>query len=150
MQPEFVRKVAFTVSGIAHRGPLDGFDFDQIWMKEFMAFAEEVTPLSIDGAYYGVWFPVAREGHGDYVAGMAVPETAEVPVALTMRPVSGGDYAVFACTVATIGETWDGVHDTWLAANPGRHDASRPAFEFYPPDCTDANSPVYCYLPVLR
>lgn len=81
---------------------------------------------------------------------MAVPETAPLPEALTVRPVPSGDYAVFTCTVATIGETWDAIHDAWIPANPGKHDAARPLFEFYPPDCTDADSPVYCYFPLVR
>ena len=56
--------------------------------------------------------------------------------------------AVFACTVATIRQTFDAIFGRWLPDSPYEPDPGKPGFECYPPDTATADSPVFIHIPV--
>jgi len=80
---------------------------------------------------------------------MAVGEVASIPNGLVVREVPAARYAVFECTLKTIGETWDRIFQDWLPASQYENDAPLPSFECFPPDDARAGDfPVSIYVPV--
>lgn len=148
MEPEFQDRAAFRVMGILARVTPENEDFHDIWMNRFMARHDEIHPLSTDGAYYGVEFASDEQGAMDYLAGMAVGEVGSVPEGLVVRDVPAARDAVFECTVATIGQTFDAIFGRWLPDSPYEHDPGKPGFERYPPDTATGDSPVLIHVPI--
>jgi predicted transcriptional regulator YdeE len=144
MEPKFVDLDAFTVMGVLIHSMPDKVNFGAFWENEYMPRDQAIRPLSTDGAYYGVWFPHHGDGIPDYVAGMAVPDGAPVPEGAVARQVPASRYAVFECTMETIGATYGYVYDTWLPSSPYEFTPGGADFEYYPPqDATDASPAVY-------
>jgi predicted transcriptional regulator YdeE len=144
MEPKFVDLDAFTVMGVSVHSMPDKVDFGAFWENEYMPHDEAIRALSTDGAYYGVWFPHHGDGIPDYVAGMAVADNAPVPEGAIARQVPGSRYAVFECTMETIGATYSYVYDSWLPASPYEFTPGGADFEYYPPqDATGASPAVY-------
>jgi predicted transcriptional regulator YdeE len=148
MEPEFQDRAAFRVMGVLVRVTPENEDFHDIWMNRFMARHDEIRPHSTDGACYGVGFASGQQGAMDYLAGMAVGEVASVPEGLVVRDVPPARDAVFQCTVATIGQTFDAIFRQWLPASPYEPDPEQPGFERYPPNTTSGDSPVFLHIPV--
>lgn len=108
-------------------------DYAGLWEKGFGPRAQEIAPLTVDGAYYGVGF-CHGEGEGcDYLVGMAVPEGTAVAEGLTLREIPAATDAVFACTMGTIGDTYHFIYGEWLAGAGYETAEPLPWFECYPP-----------------
>ena len=153
MEPKMVTRDAFTVMGVQERfldPEKEDSGFEAIWMKRFMAFHDQIKPLSTDKAFYGVGFPTDEGNAIDYLAGMAVADVPGIPEGLLVREVPGGRYAVFECIVKTIGETYDEIFGDWLSGSAYEHDSRRPGFEYYPPDCTTGDSPAWIYIAIVK
>lgn len=125
----------------------DKVDFGAFWENEFMPHHEAICALSSDGAYYGVWLPHHGDGIPDYVAGMAVPGNAPVPVGVIVRQVPASGYAVFECTMQTIGASYDHIYHTWLPSSALEFMPGRADFEYYPPQGATDMSPAI-YIPI--
>jgi len=136
--------------GVAGRFTLENEDYSTIWTKHFMAYHDQISPLSTDRAYYGVSFGTDEEDAMDYLAGMAVGRVTSVPQGLVVREVPAGRYAVFEWTVKTISEMYDHVFGNWLPASQYGYGDPLPSFEYYPPDTETVDSPVFLYVPVRR
>ena len=147
MQPTFLDREAFTVMGVQERFTPETEDFEGIW-KRYMAHHDQVHPLSADGSHYGVCFGSDEEGAMDYVAGMAVPPGSECPEGLVVREVPAARDAVFGCTVATIRETYEFIHHTWVPGSPYTYDRPKPDFEHYGPGTDSGESEVLIHIPV--
>ena len=147
MEPTFVDRHAFTVMGVQERFTPETEDFEGIW-KRYMAYHDQVGPLSTDGAHYGVCFASDEEGAMDYVAGMAVPAGTPCIEGLVVRDVSAARDAVFECTVGTIRDAYEFIHHTWIGASPYVLDDPTPGFEQYPPGTESGESPVFIHAPV--
>ena len=148
MEPKIVDRVAFTVLGLQERFSQDQEDFEGIW-KRFMRYHDPIQALSTDGAYYGANFAVEAGKEMDYLAGMAVTGVQDVPEGLTLRKVPGSRYAVFECTVETIGDTYDWIFGQWLKTAPyARPDENSPKadFERYPPGTDSADTAVLLHI----
>jgi predicted transcriptional regulator YdeE len=153
MEPKIITRGAFTVMGVQERfldPEKEDPGFETIWMKRFMAFHDQIKPFSNDKAHYGVGFPTDEGIAIDYFAGKAVADVPGIPEGLSVREVPGGCYAVFECTVKTIGETYDEIFRDWLSGGAYEHDRPRPSFEYYPPDCTTGDSPVWIYIAIVK
>jgi predicted transcriptional regulator YdeE len=59
---------------------------------------------------------------------------ADVPEGLTLRPVAGGSYARFDCTMSELSQTWGAIYSQWLPSSAYAEDETRPSIEYYPPD----------------
>lgn len=147
MEPRFVDREAFTIMGVQTHSMPDKVDFGAFWEKEFMPHHEAIRALSADSAYYGVWFPHHGDGIPDYVAGMAVPDDAPVPQGVIARQVPASRYAVFECTVPTIGATYSYIYQTWLPSSPYEFTPGGADFEYYPPEGATGVSPAV-YVPI--
>lgn len=147
MEPEIVRRDAFTVLGVLARTGV-GADIQQIWMDQFMQRHDEVRPFSVDQAYYGVDYMPLNEQFGEYLAGMAVPEGTVAPHGLVARRVPAALYAVCQCTVDTVPEAAERVFSEWLPRSEYERDYGAPGIEYYPANTERGSSPVLVYLPV--
>lgn len=149
MEPRFVDREALRVMGVLVRCRPEAADFGDIWMNQFMSRHDEVAPLSTDGAYYGVDYMPDDQGLMEYVAGMAVGDVEAVREGLVLREVPAARYAVFECTVSTIGEAYGHIHGAWLPSSEEYelHDR-KPGLEYYPPNTESNESPVFIYIPV--
>ena len=147
MEPRLTDRDAFTVMGLQEHFTPETEDFEGIW-KRFMAYHDQIQPHSTDRAYYGVCFGTDDEEAMEYVAGMAVPAGTECPESLVIREVPAAQYAVFECQVATIHETYEHIHGTWVAASQYTYDRPKPDFEQYPPGTDSGDSPVLIHIPV--
>ena len=148
MEPTFVERDGFFVMGIQERFTPEMEDHEGIW-KRFMAHHDLLAGLSTDRAYYGVNFDVTGRDAIDYLAGMAVTADTACPDGLVLREVPAARYAVFGCTVATIHETYEYIHHTWIHASAYTHDNPRPCFEQYGPGTDSGRSPALIHVPVL-
>jgi AraC family transcriptional regulator len=147
MEPRFVDLDALTVMGVQVHAMPDEVDFGSLWEEAYMPHDEAIRALSIDGAYYGVWFPHHEDGVPDYLAGMRVPDDAPVPEGVTVRRVPGSRYAVFACAMEAIGTTYSYVYETWLPASPYEFTPGGADFEWYPPPGAEDVTPAV-YIPI--
>jgi len=150
MEPKIVEKEAFAVMGVSARGDPTTMDYEDIWGNRFMKHHDQVKALSTDGGYYGAYFDTGEENVAELVAGMAVGEVQNVPEGLVVRELPPATYAVFDCTVKTIGPTWQAIMGEWMPASGYEYDASKTSFEYYPPDTQDADAPVAIHVPVKR
>jgi len=143
MEPKFVDLKAFTVMGILVHAMPDKVNYEAVWEEQFMPQHAAIKAHSTDQAYYGVWFPHHEDGVPDYVAGMAVSEGAPVPESVTAREVPASRYAVFECTMETIGQTYGYIYGTWLEASPYEFPPGGADFEYYPPEGGEGTPAVY-------
>jgi AraC family transcriptional regulator len=148
MEPRIIHRETFALLGLVERFSHDEDDFEGIW-KRFMRYHNQIQALSTDGAYYGASFAVAPGKEMDYLAGMAVDQVDDVPEGLTVREVPASRYAVFECTVETIGDTYDWIFGQWLEiapyARPGER-SPKADFEHYPPAADSADRPVLIHI----
>jgi predicted transcriptional regulator YdeE len=148
-QPDIVRREGFLVMGtVTRRTP--GSDrpevFEAIW-SGFETQQQSIKRHSVDSKYYGVSFAAGPDESFDYMAGMAVGPVAETPQGLEVREVPAATYAVFACPVQSIGQTYRYIFSEWRAESGYEIDNATPAFEEYPP-ATAANAPVLLHIPI--
>jgi predicted transcriptional regulator YdeE len=138
----------FAVLGVAssiRRGSESPELFARIW-KTFESHQEEIQTVATSKVYDGVTFPTADVNVTDYLAGMEVPAATPSPKGLEVRPIPGGAYAVFECSVDAIGGTYQYVFGTWLPSATVQFDDGRPSFEQYPENI--AEEPVRLHIPV--
>jgi len=148
MEPRLVQREAATIIGVALVGNPKTTDFHDFWMNRFMPREPQIKPLSLDGAYYEAFFCAGDPEHVEMMAGMAVSPDATPPDGLVKRELAATTYAVFDCTVGTIGATWADI-EQWLTESTYEYDRERQGdFELYPPDTKDQDSPVEIYVPV--
>jgi AraC family transcriptional regulator len=89
-------------------------------------------------------------GEFDYVAGFEVTPV-EVPEGMVRWDVPPGNYAVFPCTIPTIGDVIHRAHHTWLPDSGYKH-GETPEFEFYPKefDPQVPDSQLFVYIPIQK
>lgn len=151
MEPRILHVDGFMIMGTVTRitmGSESIEEFRSIW-NDFESWHEQIKMHSTDQCYYGMSFATEQEGVIDYVAGMAVKEIETVPDGLMLREIPDAYYAVFACTVKTIGDTYRHIFSEWLPASKNQLDASAPTFEKYPP-AGDTKSPVLIHIPIRQ
>jgi len=149
MEPRIVKKDGFKVIGVSARGNPQAIDYSDIWGREFMARYAELSALSSDGDYYGVYFDTDEAGIVDFIAGIAAAPDAEAPEGLAARDVPGATFAVFDGTMSTIGATWEMIMSQWLPQSAYEYDASKVSFEFFAADMGEGpDAPMMIYVPV--
>ena len=62
---------------------------------------------------------------------------------MTTRQVPASRYAVFECTMETIGQTYSYVYNTWLSASPYEFPPGGADFEYYPPEGSEGTPAIY-------
>lgn len=148
MDPQFEYKPARMLAGVLVHGRPKEIDYSDVWMNRYMKFDEFLKPFSIDKAYYGVSFPGGNNGAVDYIAGMVVENLDSVPDGLVLREIPAARFAIFQCTLETIGQTFNQIYGIWLPESQYEFDSASADYEFYPPKTATEGDPVWIYLPI--
>ena len=127
-----IEKDAFRVLGVDEDIEKVAPGFMDVWGR-FSSHAGEITPLSVDGAHYGMFYDSG--GDGRYLAGMAVAANTPAPEGVIALDIAAATYAVFQTTLGDIGSE---DFATWLPTEGLESDASKPQFDFHPPGTTEA------------
>ena len=152
MEPKIKSRPAFRIVGMKYHGKNEQNEIPQMW-SEFASRVSEVQNRVDAHATYGVMGNYDEDsGEFDYVAGLNVSAAAHVPEGMVSWDVPAQTYAVFSCTLPTIGETLDHIHRVWLPASGYRH-AHGPEFELYRDEEFDPEAPdsvMYIYIPIEK
>ena len=150
MEPTFITRRSIRLAGVAAKGHPKDIDFNTIWNAAFMQIKDALAPLSVDGGYYGAWFP-QPDGVPIFMAGMAVGEHTEIPTGVEVRTMPAATYAVFLCELEHMLDTVKMAFDQWLPASTQyRLDEAASDFEFFPKAAADGSFQPAVYIPVLE
>ena len=139
MEERITSKPAFTVVGLKYHGKNENEEIPQLWQKMGPRFSE-ITDVLDEEVCYGVCHNL-DEGTGefDYLAVLEVSGDGEVPDGMVRWEIPEQTYAVFECTLPTIGQTFDYIHKTWFPQSNYKR-APGPELERYDEDF-DPNNP---------
>lgn len=148
MDVKIESKPAFTVVGLKYHGKNENNEIPQLWGKMSPRWREIPARVN-DQHVYGICGNMEEDGAFSYVAGVEVSATDALPEGMVAWEIPAGQYAVFPCTLKTIGETYKYAFETWLPASEYNHHPA-PDFEYYDetfnPD--DPASLLYIYIPL--
>jgi AraC family transcriptional regulator len=149
MEAKVVKREAFTVVGLVHSGKNENNEIPQMWEALGPRFSEIRHVLKPDIAYGVVDSFSEDSGTFDYVAGIEVDSAADLPKGMASWEVPAATYAVFTCTLPTLGEAHRYAHSTWLPQS-GYERAPGPEFELYDEDFDprDPDSRMDIYIPI--
>ena len=150
MQPKIVNREAFTVMGVIGHFASAAENLSPLWEQKYTSFHEQIEPLSAGEGHYGVYLGADHAKPIDYLAGMAVRDTAGAPEGVEVREVPAALYAVFEGSFQDIGPTYGYIWGEWLQSSADQQDTSKLGFDYYPPGTTDSNSPMEVWFPVKR
>ena len=149
MEPKIVKGAAFTVVGMKYHGKNENNEIPQLW-GEFGPRMHEIKQVANPHIAYGVCDNFDKSsGEFDYIAGFEVSSTAEIPGGMVSWDIPEGKYAVFTCTLPTLGEAFQYAYHTWLPQSGYQHVAG-PEFELYDErfDLKDPGSEMDVYIPI--
>jgi AraC family transcriptional regulator len=156
MEPRIVTKEAFAVVGIPFSGRIshdpyeDGENNNEIgkvW-DELNSRAAEFKHWS--GPGIGLCFGSPDSDEPWYLAGGEVSAVEDVPTGMIVQHVAAQKYAVFECTLPTIGQTYGYIMEQWQPAS-GYERAEAPDFELYDEKWDNKDplgSPMHIYWPI--
>ena len=145
MEPEIVTKPAFTAVGLMYYGKNQNNEIPEVWGKlnPRMGEIEHKT-----GVAYGVCGELEEDGRFHYLAGFEVTEATNLPDGMERWDVPEQKYAVFPCSLETIGQTYQYVFDTWFSQS-GYKKGDGPDFEFYSKNFfPGVNDEMAIYIPI--
>jgi predicted transcriptional regulator YdeE len=151
MEPRFVSLPAFTLVGMMMRVRPGGKVPGQLW-DEFGPRMEEVKHMTGPDMAYGLTANMDMgSGEFDYMAGVHVSSTEDIPEGMVSFNVPAQHYAVFPCTLPTLREVFDQIYGVWLPAS-GYARTSGPELELYGEafDPRDPTSVFEVYIPVHK
>jgi len=123
----------------------------QLW-DEFGPRMGEVKHIAGPNVAYGLTSHMdAGSGEFDYMAGMQVSRTDDIPDGMVSFNVPAQTYAVLPCTLPTLREVFDQIYGAWLPAS-GYVRTSGPELELYDEtfDPRDPASVFEVYIPVFK
>ncbi|MBX3013672.1 MAG: AraC family transcriptional regulator [Caldilineaceae bacterium] len=148
MQPQIITKPAFTVVGLLVHTIPKSPEIPQLW-EEFVPRMDEIAQGAEPDVSYGVMAHNEAMNKLDYMAGMAVAQVDELPPGMNRWDLPANTYAVFATTLAMVGETFGYIFNQWLpTADYQAVDA--PYFEYYGEDFSPAHPALSIYIPVQK
>lgn len=151
MEPQIVDQPGFIVIGMHYHGRNEQNEIFQMW-QALGARMPEIPQVINPEIAYGLSDNVDHDtGEFDYVAGLEVREGTALPEGMVQWEVAGGTYAVFPCTLPTLGEVFDAVYSTWLPKS-GYQRADGPEVERYDEhfDPQDPDSQLEVFIPIRQ
>lgn len=136
MEPRIVTKPAFILVGLPFTGfisapPYEGGnennEIGKVWDGLNARFSEIKY---VCGPGYGLCFGMPNDKEPWYLAGFEVSQVADLPAGMMGMTVPAQKYAVFPCTLGTIGATYRYITEEWQARSGYEH-AEAPDFEYY-------------------
>jgi AraC family transcriptional regulator len=149
MEPKIITKPAFTVVGMHYRGRNEQNEIPQLW-QALGPRSQEIENLAQTHAAYGIMYGYDESsGEFDYLAAMEVKTASNVPEGMISLEVPKQTYAVFTCTLPTIGQAFEHINHTWLPQS-GYQRAGGPEFEYYDKrfDIQKPESEMDLYIPI--
>jgi AraC family transcriptional regulator len=148
-EPKIVSRPALTIVGMKYRGKNEHDEIYDMW-QAFIPKAAAITHRITRFVAYGAMDNRDQEsGEFDYLAGFEVDSPDDMPEGMVCWEIPATRYAVFACTLSTIGQAFNDAYQTWLPQS-GYERACGPEFEFYDKDYNpaDEHSTMYVYIPI--
>ena len=147
MEPKIERHPAFRIVGMKVHGKNEHGEIPKMW-GEFAARVAEVQDRAEQNVTYGVSANYAETGEFDYVAGIHVNPTADVPSGMVSWDVPAATYAVFSCPFQAIGPTYGYIWGEWLQSGAYEQDMTKLGFDYFPPGTGEGDSPIEIWFPV--
>ncbi len=149
MDPKIESRPAFQVVGLTYHGRNEHGEIPALWEELNLRWGELLALGETRGCY-----GICREGDAtgfDYLAGVDAGPLSAPPEGMAVWQVPAATYAVFPCTIPTIGAIYDYAHNTWLP-NSGYRRAPTPDFECYPETFEEGSleSELLVYIPITR
>ena len=136
--PTITKKPAFSVVGLLiHTVPMSP-DIPPLW-DQLVPRMDELPATPEPQVSYGLMRYDPATNALDYMAGNPAGPGA-VPVGMDRWDVPENTYAVFETSLATIGDTFGFIYNTWLPTSGYRH-AAAPYFERYPAEFNPEKNP---------
>ena len=151
MEPQFASLPAFTVVGMMMRVKPQGKVPSQLW-DEFGPRMGEIKHMTGPDIAYGLTANMNMStGEFDYMAGLQVSSTADIPDGMVPYDVPAQTYAVFSCMIPTLREVFDHIYSIWLPSS-GYVRAAGPELELYGEsfDPRDPAATFEVYIPVFK
>jgi predicted transcriptional regulator YdeE len=148
VEPKMMSCGEWLVMGVQVSGNPMEIDYRSVWADQYMKLDAQLQPLREDEAYYGVFFETAQPNCVDHVAGVRVPVGTDAIPGAVARTVPAAEYAVFGCTVETLGATWNSIMQEWLPASAYEYDVRAAGYERYAAGGAEDAS-VAVYVPVV-
>ena len=130
MEPEIVTKPAFSVVSLPYLGKNENNEIPQVWQKLGPYFPQMKRRNELA---YGLCGEMEDDGRFHYLAGFEVADGVAIPDEMEQWDVAEQKYAVFPCTLLTIGETYQYIVETWQTQSGYERDDG-PDFELYHED----------------
>lgn len=158
MEPLILTRKAMIVAGLKYRGKNRQGEVRELWQR-LTSRAAEIQHQSSGGSYgvmghyeqpfggMGNYDP--SYGDFDYLAGLEVDSSDDLPAGMESWEISEQTYAVFVFPLRDIGAAYRYIYQEWLPASPYQR-AETPEFEFYPAtfDPGDEGSEMFLYVPI--
>jgi len=151
MEPQFASLPAFTLVGLQMRVKPQGKAPSQLW-DEFGSRMSDISHMTGPDIAYGLTNNMdMSSGEFDYMAGVQVSSTDDIPDGMVSFNVPAQHYAVFPCTIPTIREVFDHIYGVWLPAS-GYARTAGPELELYGEtfDPRDPAAVFEVYIPVQK
>ena len=151
MEPKFITRPAFAIVGMRYFGKNENQEIKALWGVANTRFGE-LKHIVDDGAY-GICTNIegAQPGEFEYVAGLKVSNTEDIPEGMVLREQPAQKYAVFTHvgSLETLQATYNYIYHVWLPQS-GHQLAATFDFEFYNEDFKDfaPDSRFYIYVPI--
>jgi AraC family transcriptional regulator len=130
MEPKIINRTAFTVVGMHVHGKNEQNEIPRLW-QVLGPRVEEIKNMVPASPAYGISANMdTATGEFDYVAGFEVSSVEGIPEGMVSWTIPGGKYAVFTCTLPTLGDTFRHAYQTWMP-QAGYRPAGSPEFEVY-------------------
>lgn len=146
LEPRFVERASITIAGAAVAGQLGEFNYAEIWEKRYGSLAALLAPHSLDGGCYGA--TLSEGDHLVYIAGVAVAGQPQLPKGAETRQLPAAKYAVFDCTLSSMGAVMQEIHGRWFHASGLEPDSAAVGFEYYHPRSGAGEMRVELFVPV--
>lgn len=146
MEAKFVTHPKFTMVGVKYHGKNENDEIKAMWQK-FLPRMGEIKHSTEQRISYGACWDVDENEEFDYIAGIAVSDTSDIPAGMVSAEIPEQTYAVFQCTLPQLFETFGYIYKTWLPASDYvRGDG--PEFEYYDDAFSEGNPVLSLYIPV--
>ena len=157
MEPRIVTKAEFTVVGLPFAGLLSAPPYEGSHGKNEISLVWEQMQTRygeirhVSGPAIGLCFGMPNAVEPWYLAGHEVSRVEDLPAGMMSMTVPTQKYAVFPCTLGTIGATYRYITEDWQPVSGSEH-AAAPDFEYYDegpnPDGPPQDMPLKIYWPI--
>jgi AraC family transcriptional regulator len=148
MQPQIITKPAFTVVGLRlHTKPMAP-EIPALW-DQLVPRMDEIAHVAEPHVSYGLMMHNREMTELTYMAGNAVTQVDEVPAGMSRWDIPANTYAVFEATLATIGQVFGYIYNTWLPTAAYKP-VDAPYFERYSENFSPDNPVLSIYIPVAK